>query len=195
MDLNKIDLKKIEKQVKKALSEERFEHTLGVTYTAAALAMAYGEDMEKAMCAGLLHDCAKEYSGEGLLHLCKKYGITVTDAEKKTPQLLHTKVGSYFAKTVYKVKDPEILRAIRRHTMGAPNMSLLDKIIFIADYIEPHRNQAPNLTEVRKLSFQSLDETMLRILGDTLDYLKQSGKEIDPQTAKTYGFYKNQVLY
>ena len=94
------------------------------------------------------------------------------------------------AKTKYKVDDEDIINAIIYHTTGRPGMSLLEKIVYIADYIEPGREQAPNLDEVRKLSFQDLDEALLQILEDILVHLKESKKEIDPMTQMTYEFYK-----
>jgi len=90
------------------------------------------------------------------------------------PSLLHAKVGGFIAMETYKVDNSDIINAILNHTTGRPEMSLLEKIIFIADYIEPGRKQAPNLTEVRKMAFMDLDKTMLKILGDTLAYLKES---------------------
>lgn len=182
--------KKIEKKLRKKLDRERYTHTLGVMYTAAALAMVYGADINQAMYAGLLHDCAKCIPNEGKLQLCEEYGIPIRESERQCPFLLHAKLGSYFARHYYKVDDPEILHAIETHTTGEPGMNLLDKIIYISDYIEPNRKMAPNLSEIRKLAFEDLDMAMLKILGDTLDYLKEKGGEIDPLTVQTYQYYK-----
>lgn len=87
--------------------------------------------------------------------------------------MLHAKLGAYFARKIYGVEDKEILHAIQVHTTGEPGMNTLDKIIYIADYIEPNRNKAPNLEEVRKLAFVDLDKAMLKILSDTLNYLRK----------------------
>ena len=95
------------------------------------------------------------------------------------------------AETVYEVSDPQILHAIKVHTTGEPDMSLLDKIIYIADYIEPNRNKAANLDRVRELAFHDLDVCMAEILHDTLVYLKKRGGNIDPTTQMTYEFYKH----
>lgn len=180
----------IEKALKKELDKERFRHTLGVMYTAAALAMAHGGNMDKALLAGLLHDCAKCMPNDKKLQLCIKYNIEISKAEQKSPFLLHAKLGAYFAKEKYGVEDVEILHAIKVHTTGVPRMNLLDKIIYVADYMEPNRDKAPNLSRVRELAFQNLDETMLVILEDSLSYLKESQNEIDPLTAKTYEYFK-----
>lgn len=182
--------KKIEKKLRKELDRERFTHTLGVMYTAASLAMVYGTNIEQAMYAGLLHDCAKCIPNESKLQLCEEYGIPVRESERHCPFLLHAKLGAYFAKHRYKIDDKEILHAIQTHTTGEPGMNVLDKIIYISDYIEPNRKNAPNLPEIRKLAFENLDKAMLKILGDTLDYLTRKGGEIDPLTVQTYQYYQ-----
>ena len=187
--------KEIEKQLKKELDKERFTHTMGVMYTAAALAMAHGADMDQALYAGLLHDCAKCIPNEEKLSLCEKYQISISDAERKSPSLLHAKLGAYFAKSIYGIEDEVILHAIKVHTTGEPGMNLLDKIIYIADYIEPNRDQAPNLTAIRKLAFQDLDKTMEKILSDALQYLTEKGGEIDPLTNETYQYFHNSISH
>lgn len=178
--------------MKKEQDARRFEHTLGVEYMAAALAMRYDCDMKHAQIAGLLHDCAKCLADKKLLALCKKGDIPITEVEMRRPFLLHAKAGAYLAQEKYGIKDENILNAIRNHTTGRPGMSLLEQIIFIADYIEPGRSQAPNLAKIRKLAFVDLDQALLVILEDTLSYLKATGGELDPMTEKTWLFYKNQ---
>ena len=181
---------KIRKQLAKALDSKRYEHTQGVAYTSAALAMRYGEDIQKAELAGLLHDCAKCLDNEKKIHICKKHNITISEAEQRNPFLLHAKVGGHLARTKYKVDDEDVINAILYHTTGRPGMSLLEKIVYIADYIEPGRDHASNLDEVRDLCFRDLDEALLQILEDILVHLKESKKEIDPMTQMTYEFYK-----
>lgn len=176
--------------LKNKLSEKRYEHTLGVEYTAAALAMRYGADMNKARTAGLLHDCAKYFPGEKLLAKCKKHRLPVSKYERDYPELLHAKVGAYLAESKYGVKDEEILSAITWHTTGRPEMTLLDKIIYVADYMEPNRDKAPDLAEIRALAFQDLDECLTTILSHTLDYLTKKGSVIDPTTFATYEYYR-----
>ena len=185
-----VDIKKIRKKMEKPLDPKRFEHTLGVAYTAAALAMCYEVDINKAQTAGLLHDCAKCMSNEKKLLICEKHHIPVNDVEKKNPFLLHAKVGSYLAMKQFCIHDQDIINAILNHTTGRPGMSQLEKIIYIADYIEPGRKQAPNLTQVRRMAFQDLDKALLQILGDTLKYLNSIDSPIDPMTQKTYEFYQ-----
>lgn len=188
-----IDLKKIRKAMEKTLDPKRYEHTLGVEYTAAALAMCHDVSIKDAQLAGILHDCAKCMSDEKKLSLCEKHNISVNEAERKNPSLLHAKVGSFLAMEEYGVTDQDVIHAILNHTTGRPNMSPLEKIIFIADYIEPGRNKAARLDEIRKLAFVDLDRTLVYILKDTLEYLGTVEEEIDPMTQKTYDFYSQIV--
>lgn len=180
----------IRKQVKKELNKSRYEHTKGVMYTAGCLAMAHGYSIERAMLAGLLHDCAKCISNEKAIKLCEENNLPITSAEYESPYLLHAKLGAYFAETRYDIKDPKILHAIKVHTTGEPDMGILDKIIYIADYIEPGRCEAPDLEHVRKFAFEDLDACMAKILCDTLKYLSTRGGNIDPNTQRTYEYYR-----
>ena len=184
------DLKLLQKHMKEELSADRFEHTLGVMYTAESLAMRYGADMTKAAVAGLLHDCAKCIPNSHKLKMCKKHDIEITEMEEQNPSLLHAKLGAYMAKKAYGVEDEEILSAIRWHTTGKPDMSLLDIIIYMADFIEPNRDKAPNLKEIRKLSFVNIEEALYQVLEGTLNYLKDRPETIDPMTQISYDFYK-----
>ena len=183
------DIRKIRKKMEKVLDPKRFEHTLGVAYTASALAMCYDVDINKAQTAGLLHDCAKCMSNEKKLSICEKHHIPVNEVERKNPFLLHAKVGSYVAMKQFNIHDQDIINAILNHTTGRPGMSQLEKIIYIADYIEPGRKQAPNLTKLRRLAFQDLDQALLKVLDDTLHYLESINSPIDPMTQKTYEYY------
>ena len=188
---NHLSLKKLRKEMKKVQDSKRFEHTLGVEYMAAALAMRYDCDIEDARTAGLLHDCAKCLTDEKRLSICRKHHISITSVERKNPFLLHAKVGAYLAQKKYGVKNKDILNAIRSHTTGRQNMSTLEKIIFVADYIEPGRVHAPaNLAEIRKLAFVDLDRALVRILEETLNYLKNSDGDIDPMTEETWRCYR-----
>lgn len=181
---------KINKKLEKKLDKERYEHTLGVMYTASALAMCHNANIEQALLAGLLHDCAKCIPNDKKIKLCRKYHLEISDVELKNPSLLHAKLGAFMAKTKYHVKDNEVLCAIKNHTTGRPAMTLLEKIIYIADYIEPGRNELPNMAEVRKLAFHNIDECLYRMLKDSLEYLKSKNLPIDKMTEKTYHYYK-----
>lgn len=184
------DMKAYQKKIKREMDEDRYEHTLGVMYTCAALAMRYEYDIQTAQLAGLLHDCAKCIPNGKKLKLCEKHNIQMTEIERRNPFLLHAKVGAFLAMREYGITDKEIISAILNHTTGKPNMSLLDKIVYVADYIEPRRNKAPNLAEVRKLAFEDLNAALYRILSDTLSYLDSGSGEMDEMTLKAYEYYK-----
>ena len=184
------ELLEIRKKLSKKLKKDRFEHTIGVMYTAASLAMCYGEDVEKALTAGLLHDCAKYCSSEDQIVLCRKHGIELTESELEMPALIHAKLGAYLARHKYKIKDPDILDAITYHTTGRPGMTMLEKIIYIADYIEPNRKIIPGLQEIRGLVFQDIDRAVYLSAQRTVRYLKDGGRAVDPMTVSTCEYYK-----
>lgn len=187
------NLGKMQKKLKKYMDDGRYEHTLGVMYTAAALAMCYGEDIERAQVAGLLHDCAKCIPNEKKLKLCKQHGIPVSEIEKSSPYLLHASLGAYIAKEKYDISDPEILSAIACHTTGKPDMTLLERIIFISDYIEPMRSKASNLPKIRRLAFEDLDLAVYMTLRDTLAYLETEKTALDHQTTVAYEYYRTLI--
>ncbi|MDD3415988.1 MAG: bis(5'-nucleosyl)-tetraphosphatase (symmetrical) YqeK [Lachnospiraceae bacterium] len=185
----KKDIRKIEEHLKDILTEDRYTHTLGVAYTSASMAMAYQGDMEQSYVAGLLHDCAKCISDEEKIRICDKNNIYLSDLERKNPYLIHSKLGSYLAQMEYGISDQEILSAIQYHTTGKPDMSLLEKIVFTADYIEPSRRKAPNLFEIRAKAFENIEKAMVIILRDTLKHLQDTSLEIDDLTMQTYQYY------
>ena len=184
-----IDLLKIENKLEKKLPSKRFEHTKGVRYTCGCLAMIYGYDIVKAQLAGLLHDCAKYMSEKEMLTKCQKHGIDITAEELASPQLLHGKLGAFYAKKKYNVDDEEILEAISYHTTGKPNMSLLCKILFVADYIEPNRKIIPGLEEIRKYAFEDLDKAVLTKIANMSKYLNDNKVEITGIAKETYDYY------
>ena len=184
------DIEGMKQKVESYLDAPRYEHTMGVMYTSASMAMRYGADMEKAMVAGLLHDCAKCIPAKEKIALCEREQIEISEAESKNPSLLHAKLGAFLAETKYGVTDKEMLEAITYHTTGRPDMTLLDKIIYIADYIEPNRKEAPNLERIRMLAFEDIDACLISILEDSLVYLQTKNEVIDPMTEKTYLYYK-----
>lgn len=186
------ELNEIRKSLEKSLHSKRYQHTVGVEYTAAALAMCYDISLEKARLAGLLHDCAKCLSFEEKIEICNKYQVPVSEVEYQNPELLHAKAGSILAQTKYEINDNDIINAILFHTTGRPGMSILEKIIFIADYIEPGRKKAPNLQEVRKLAFVDLDKALVRIMSDTLMYLEDNDGVIDPMTRDSFIYYSGE---
>lgn len=190
--MTKSEIKDIKKELEHDLDSKRYEHTLSVAYTAACLAMRYDYDMEKAYVAGLLHDCAKCMSNKDKIEYCEKHDIPITAIELENPSLLHAKVGAEISRHKFDIEDSEIYRAIFYHTTGHPNMSLLDKIIYVADYMELHRDEAPNLDLVRKQVFVDINAALFTILKDSVAYLDKSDKTVDPMTMDTYLYYVKQ---
>lgn len=194
--LNQEELEIIQKKLKKQMGEKRYQHTIGVQYTATMLAMRYETDLQQAALAGLLHDCAKCLDDDKMLKECKKYKIACSTTEKKQPYLLHAKLGAFYAKEKYGIKDKDIQSAIRYHTTGRAAMTLLEKIIFTADYMEPHRKMIPGLPAIRKMAFIDLDEAVYQILASTIQYLENSDKEkkkrkeIEEHTLQAYEYYQ-----
>lgn len=186
-----MELQEIRKKLKKDLDKARYEHTQGVMYTASCLAMSHGYDYEQAMLAGLLHDCAKCLPTSEKIELCQKHDILISNVEMENPGLLHAKAGMVLAEEKYGITDPQILHAIKVHTTGEPNMNTLDKIIYIADYIEPNRCDAPHLDVIRQIAFSDLNQCIAEILYDTLHYLSGRKGSIDPATQLTYEFYQH----
>lgn len=186
------DIITIRESIKKALKPKRYEHSLGVAYTAASLAFIYDEKPLRAELAGILHDCAKNYSNEELIQFCKRDGIELIREELGSPQVIHAKYGGFLAGTQYGICDEEILDAVRYHTTGRPHMTILEKIIFVSDYIEPLRNEAPNLSELRKLAFKDIDECVYRILAQTVEYLSNMKALIVPDTVAALEWYRKE---
>ena len=185
-----INWKEIEDKLRGTLDEYRFRHTLGVAYTAAALAMSHGADVEKARLAGLLHDCAKAVKGQERIVLCEENGIDITPTERVNTSLLHCKLGVLMASERYGINDPEILGAIRWHTTGRPEMSVLEKIIYIADFIEPNREEIMTIApEIRTLAFKDLDLACDAVMAETIRYLKSTDKTMDESTVEAYNYY------
>lgn len=191
--MNQQEINKIRRKLKKHLDRPRYEHTLGVMYTAGSMAMCHNVDIDQAMTAGILHDCAKCIPDDKKIRLCSKYHLNISDAEYANPSLIHAKLGAFMAAHKYHIDDKEVVEAIACHTTGKPHMNTLDKIIYIADYIEPGRCEAPNLTRIRQLAFENLDECLYRILTDSLDYLAKKDAVLDPMTKKTFEYYKRKL--
>lgn len=175
------------------LKPKRMLHTHGVAVTAANMAGIYGYSVHDAYVAGLLHDCAKYLTSGEQLRICEKNQILLTDIEKENPVLIHGKLGAFFAKNKYRIEDENILFAITYHTTGRPAMGLLEKILYLADYMEPGRNMdcTPySLTEVRRMCFTDIDKAMAMVLTDSVTYLKSRKEQIDSLTIDTWNDYK-----
>lgn len=180
---------KIREKLQTAVDPKRFEHILGVAETAAYLGFVYGEDRERCEVAGLLHDCAKCYSDESLYELCMEAGIELSEELKASPQLWHAVYGPVEAEK-YDISDPGILDAIRYHTTGKAAMTLLEKILFVSDYIEPHRDKARDLKELRILAVNDLDKCTARIMQQTIEYLREHKTAINGETLEAFAYYQ-----
>ncbi len=176
-----IEYEAIVAKIRTQLSEKRYIHSLGVSQTAVQLARRFGADLQKAALAGLLHDCARNFSEDRLLLHAEDHGLTIDLVERHTPVLLHAKVGSLLASSEYGVDDKEICRAIALHTTGGSKMTLLDKIIYLADFIEPMRS-FPGVEELRKLAEEDLDSALLAAYTQSVVYILHNGGLLHPDT-------------
>ena len=169
------------------LSSERIAHTAGCEHEAVQLAKLWGEDPEKAAVAGILHDSTKNLRYDEQLILCDKYGIILDNAQKENPKLLHAITGAALAKDMFGVSE-EISQAIRWHTTGKPDMTTLEKIIYLADYIEPTRN-FDGVEQLRELAYEDLDKALALGLEMSLEELRRQNVEPHRDTVEACLWY------
>ena len=167
-------------RLKKDLDAQRYQHTLGVEETARQMALVFGEDAQKAALAGLLHDCAKCLTLSQMVKAAKE--VPLDPVMKESKALMHAVAGMCVAKNVYGVDDAQVLSAIRWHTTGHAGMTNLEKIIYLADMIEPNRKPYPGLEQIRALCWKNLDEAMHTALRMSLEHVVQQGKTLHPDT-------------
>lgn len=179
----------IRKKLEKLLDEQRFVHSLGTMDYAKMLAERFNEDIQKAMIAGLVHDCAKCLEKEELLNCAFKSGIVIDNIMINQPELLHGPAGSYLARELFDIYDTDILNAIAYHTTGRENMTKLEKIIYVADLIEPTR-KFKSVELIRKKSFENLDKAVVMAMDNTIKYVIEKGGLIHPFTI----FARNQLI-
>lgn len=175
------------------LSVKRYEHVLGVRDTAIQLARTYGEDEEKASLAALLHDCAKNMTDLELIKLVKDNGYIPDKIEMQAPQLLHGRAAALLAKEQMAIEDITVFDAVTYHTTGREGMSLLEKIIYLADYIEPSRS-FPGVEVIRKESFINIDMAMLMSLEKTIKYIIDRGQLLHPNTVEARNYFLLRIL-
>lgn len=171
--MNTFDFDKAKNELKKALKPERYEHSIGVMETAVELAERFGENVYKAKIAGLLHDCAKNIDTKTSYEMCDDLGIELDEITKKSYKLVHQYLGAELARKNFGIDDGEILSAIRSHTTAKADMSKLDMIIYLADFIEPNRDKEPfeGLSELRNLCKKDLDAAMMLALDISVESL------------------------
>ena len=187
-----IDAKMLMK-LRKSLSKKRFDQCLKVMETAEELAIIHECDVKKAKIAGLFHDCAREVPQDHLLKMAEDFGILLDEIQKREKVLIHGPLGAAVARKVYGISDNDILRAIRLHTTGDKDMEMLDKVIFVSDYIEPTRN-FPGIGKIRDMAIENLDEALILALDSTIKYVIAKGKLLHPKTlnARNYILLKKE---
>ena len=169
------------------MPEKRLRHCLGVEKAARELAERFGLDVEKAGLAGLLHDYAKKVSDEDFLSLIDKYRLDL-DLKKWGNNVWHGMVGIYKIQEDLGIEDAEILRAIEIHTVGSSTMSELDKVVYVADYIE-HNRDFPGVDKARELAKRSLNQAVAYETARTVEHLAHKEMPIYPQTLETYNAF------
>ncbi len=180
LDLKHLTIPQLRPIALSYLKAKRCTHVLGTAATAVKLAEKYGADAHRAEVAGLLHDCTKKLSMAEQLALCERYGIVLDELEKKALKLLHAKTGAALARDVFGVDD-EIYNAILWHTTGKPNMTVLEKVIYLADFIEPTRD-FPGVDTLRRTVWEDLDRGLLMGLEMTVEEMQEMGSPIHVNT-------------
>ncbi|EKN64388.1 metal dependent phosphohydrolase [Neobacillus bataviensis LMG 21833] len=172
--------------VKKQLTEHRYQHTLGVMETAITLAAQYGVDEKKAEEAAIFHDYAKFRPKDEMRGIIVSQGFP-EDLLAYNSELWHAPVGAYLVEKEAGITDQEVLDAIRYHTSGRPGMTLLEKVIYLADYIEPGRH-FPGVDEVREMAKVSLDQALIKAVQNTILFLMKKNQPVYPETFYTYNY-------
>lgn len=178
-------IKEYYKLAEKTLSEKRFIHSRNVAAAAVRLAGKYGEDVIKAEVAGILHDITKELKYENQLQIIESGGIILDDVCQKSPQLLHAITGMVYCRDTLNITDEDILNAIRYHTTARKNMSLLEKILFIADFISDERDY-PDVDIMRAECEKSLEDGMAYGLGFVIPDLVVKKRAVHPDALDAY---------
>ena len=180
---------KARRLAKKRLSAKRYQHTLNVRRMAVKLAKRWGADPEKAAMAAILHDSAKELPKSELLQIFADNAIIAENAPARPSPVWHGIAAAILAQTQWGVSDPEILSAIRCHTTGKPDMSKLDKIIYLADMTSAERDW-PGVEELRALQMENLDRALCDALKRSIDFVEEKGGTLDPESVAAYEYAK-----
>ena len=168
------------------LPRPRYEHSLRVAEEAAKMACHYGLDEGQARLAGLLHDVARDLSFAALFALAARFKIPVGQEEQANPIILHAPVGAALLKNYWGVEDETVLKAVALHTVAAPDMDDFCQLLYLADIIEPGRQEWPGLEELRKLGYEHLGRAMLLALQENFNYLQRNNNFIHPQALAAY---------
>ena len=170
--------------------DERYWHSVSVALTAVNLADTYGANKDNCMIAGILHDYCKCLSLDEMLDMCEKYGVILTEEDKKADGCIHGFLAAKMCKEKFDIND-EVYNAIYYHTCGRPNMTILEKIIYISDFIEPLRRFRDKVEEVRRLAYSDIDKSIVLSAEMGLNFLKRTNKFIHSNTQKTLDYYTN----
>ncbi|MBE7010896.1 MAG: HD domain-containing protein [Ruminococcaceae bacterium] len=182
-------IEQMREKLEEILTPKRYEHSIGVMETAAKMAEHYGVDVEKAKIAGLLHDCAKDIDKDLMVGLCDELGIELDDVKREQRSLIHADLGAGLLTPEFEVTDPEIISAVKHHTLGRENMTDLEKILYLADIIEPNRKPYPELEELRRLSMSDLDCAMLCACEHSIAHVERKHKTLHSQTLATQQYF------
>lgn len=182
------DISDIKDILKIRLSKKRYTHSVNVAKAAMALAEKFGADCDKAYLAGLVHDICKEIPTEEQLEMALACGRGFSDVEAKVPPLYHSAAGAWYCENILHIADEEILNAVRYHTAGRADMSLTEKIIYLADLISEDRSYK-DVNKMRKLAFDSIDNAMLEALKFSVFDVISKGSFIPQSTCEAYNFY------
>ncbi|MEN6326850.1 MAG: bis(5'-nucleosyl)-tetraphosphatase (symmetrical) YqeK [Syntrophomonas sp.] len=174
------------------LSKKRFQHSLDVAQVARDLARNYGVDSEKAYLTGILHDYAKGIPGPELLAIAEQNQLLEAEVEREVPDLLHAPVGALLLQKELNLHDENIIQAVKLHTLGSPRMNDLDKIIYLADMIEPGRDY-PAMQRLSCLAFRELDEAMLFGIESTIKYCLEAKRMLHPRTIEVWNHFLRMV--
>lgn len=178
-----MDLNEAQQLARRSMGDRRYQHTLNVKALAVELAEKYGADPQKAALAALLHDCAKELPKQELLRIMQENVIIADNGPIRPAPVWHGICAAILSRTQWGVADEEVLSAVACHTTGKPDMSMLDKIIFLADMTCAERD-FPGVDELRALTKQDIDRAMIAALQQTIDFVQQSGKTVDSMSRK-----------
>ena len=188
-DYRDLSIEKLEQVVVSLLKPNRVKHVLGCAQTAVELAKIYGVDETDAARAALLHDITKALDGPLQLTLCREYGTILDTFSQKNPKTLHALTGSLVAQRIFG-ENEAVVAAIRCHTTGKADMNLLEKIIYVADYMEPNRD-FPGVEQLRELAYRDITAALKLGLRMTLDLLQQQGRDISPESRDALQYLEN----
>lgn len=185
-----MDLKEAKELARKRLGDKRYRHTLNVEKMAVKLARRYGADCDQAALAALLHDTAKEMPTADQLALLRNYPDLAGNTENRPTPIWHGVCAAILARTEWGVTDEAVLSAVACHTAGKPGMTLLDKILFLADMTSAERD-FEGVEQLRKLEMEDIDKAMFQALDDSMAFVKKGNKPLDPMSAAARDFFRD----